>query len=247
MRQHARPGRSVPRLALTLAAALAVALTFAAARAQEAKPQGTHTLYLVRHGAYNEDDPRDPDVGKALIPLGREQAERVGRRLAHLGVKFDALHASTMTRARQTAEIVARSLKGMAPTPAPLLRECTPPSRRADVMADLKPGEADECRDQLEHAFARYFRPSPEADRHDILVCHGNVIRYLVCKVLEVDPTAWLGMTIANCSLTVVRVNADGSMRLVSYDDVGHLPLDLQTYTGQRAPAPGKVKVKVMR
>jgi hypothetical protein len=38
-------------------------------------------------------------------------------------------------------------------------------------------------------------------------------------------------MNIGNCSLTVIQVNPDGSMRLVSYGDVGHIPPAKQTYT----------------
>jgi len=207
------------------------------APAPEAKAQSVRTLYLVRHGDYDQDDPRDPDIGKALVPLGREHARLVAARLAALPVRFGSLHASSMTRARETATIIAAALPALEPRITSDLRECTPPTRREDVMRGLEPGEADSCRVQLEGAFARYFRPAPEADAADLLICHGNVIRYFCCRALGVDPAAWLGMTIANCSLTVIQVRADGSMRLVSFDDVGHLPPALQTYTG-RKPAP---------
>jgi hypothetical protein len=53
-------------------------------------------------------------------------------------------------------------------------------------------------------------------------------------------------MTIANCSLTVIQVKPDGSMRLVSYDDVGHIPPAQQTYTSPAkttaAPVPAPAK-----
>ncbi len=92
---------------------------------------------------------------------------------------------------------------------------------------------------QLERVFARYFGPSAAADRHEVVVCHGNVIRYLCCRALGVDPMAWGGMTIANCSITVIRILPDGGRRLVSFDDVGHIPPALQTYTGRKhRPAP---------
>jgi serine/threonine-protein phosphatase PGAM5 len=47
---------------------------------------------------------------------------------------------------------------------------------------------------------------------------------------------AWLGMSIGNCSLTVVTINADGSMKLLSYGDVGHLPPNLTTRTAPGQP-----------
>ena len=34
-----------------------------------------------------------------------------------------------------------------------------------------------------------------------------------------IDPEAWTGMTIANCSVTVVEVRPDGGLRLVSFDE----------------------------
>ena len=58
------------------------------------------------------------------------------------------------------------------------------------------------------------------------------MIRYFVTKALKVDTMAWLGFSIGNCSLTVIRVNADGSLKVVSYGDVGHIPINLQTETG---------------
>jgi serine/threonine-protein phosphatase PGAM5 len=209
--------------------------------AENPSGDGIHTLYLIRHGDYESDDPRDSDAGKALNPLGKEQARLVGQRLAALPVPFDALYASSMRRARETAEIVSGILE-LPVRPATDIRECTPPARRADVRAKSDPQQATACREQLEGAFAHYFQPSPERDSREILVCHGNVIRYLVCRTLGVDPEAWDGMTIANCSITVIEVRADGSQRLVSFDDVGHLPPDKQTYTGTRRPQPATAR-----
>ena len=113
-----------------------------------------------------------------------------------------------------------------------LLRECTPPTWRKDVMAEEDPKEVMGCKNGLDKAFAQFFKPSPEMDRHDIIVCHGNVIRYFVTKVLGVNSMAWLGMTIHNCSLTVVRIYPNSSMKLVSFNDIGHIPPNMQTETG---------------
>jgi serine/threonine-protein phosphatase PGAM5 len=213
----------------------------ASATAQPTPPvAGTRTLVLVRHGMYDLDDPADDDTGKGLTEVGREQARLTARRLAAWPARIDALYASAMRRARETAAIVADSLR-IEPVIVRDLRECTPPSDRADVNAELPPGEADACRARLDEAFARYFRRSPGADSTEVLICHGNVIRSLVCRALRIDPERWLAMTIANCSLTVIEVRADGSMRLVSFSDVGHLPVALQTYPRAR-PGPNSMK-----
>lgn len=199
------------------------------------KNNGVRTLYLIRHGDYDHEDDRDPDVGKALVPLGVAQAKMVGTRLRGMPVTMSSLHSSTMTRARETALVIGEEFPSLELQTSRLIRECTPPTWRQDVMAEETEADLKACIQNLEKAFPLYFAPSPDADRHDIIVCHGNVIRYFVTKVLGVDTDAWLRMSIGNCSLTVVKITADGSMKLLSYGDVGHIPPNLQTRT-----APGK-------
>jgi len=203
-----------------------------AAAPTAATPPGARTLYLIRHGLYDEADPRDEAVGQGLTEAGRTQAQLTGARLAALGVPFDTLWTSPLTRARETAAIIAQSLPGLAPRLAPELAECTPTTWREDVAATLAAGEAEACRAQLEQAFARFFVPSLAGDRHELLVCHGNVIRWLWCRALGVEPAAWLGMAIANCSLTVIQVKPDGACKLYVFGDAAHLPTELQTYPG---------------
>ena len=64
-------------------------------------------IYLVRHGEA-VSGAEDPD--RPLSPAGRKQAERMGNVLARLGVGPVRIEYSTKTRARETAEILARSL-----------------------------------------------------------------------------------------------------------------------------------------
>ena len=195
--------------------------------------QPIRNLYLIRHGEYVHDDACDEYVGCELDSLGREQAALAAARLKAMPVAFTSLQCSPMTRARQTAELIAPSLPGLVPAVHDDIHECTPPTRRADVMADLEPGEAAACAAQLKDAAARLLVPATgDRDQHDIVVCHGNVIRWLVCRVLEVDPEAWLGMSIANCSVTIVQVRADGTCKLVSFADSGHIPWERTTYPG---------------
>lgn len=189
------------------------------------------TVWLIRHGEY-ERDVQTPDEG-GLDALGRQQARLLAARLDGYPLAFTSLQASTMTRARQTAAIIGEHFPDLEIRPCDDLRECTPPTRRTDIMADLEPGEADACRDALEATWARIFRPAHQAGpEHDIVVCHGNVIRWFVTRALDVDPEAWLGMSIANCSVTVIQVAADGRMKLISFADSGHLPWSLTTYPG---------------
>ncbi|MEJ2582932.1 MAG: hypothetical protein P8127_15065, partial [Acidobacteriota bacterium] len=45
---------------------------------QVEKTDGIRTVYLIRHGEYDHDDERDPEVGKGLVPLGVAQARIIG-------------------------------------------------------------------------------------------------------------------------------------------------------------------------
>ena len=76
---------------------------------------------------------------------------------------------------------------------------------------------------------ARLLRPSEGPDRTELVVAHGNVIRWLTVKALDVDPASWLVMSIGHASLTVIRVQPDGTPRVLAVGDVGHLPPGLQT------------------
>lgn len=224
----------------TGAAAVLATILLAATAAEVGAGWPTHEaplrhLYLIRHGEYVRDEGCDEDAGCGLDRLGRHQAALAGDLLASLGVEFTSLQASSMTRARETAAIIDDRLPGPALELHRDVRECTPTTRRADVMADLDPGEAEACERELAAAWDRLVRPAADRDAHDIVVCHGNVIRWFVCRALDVDPQAWLGMSIANCSLTVIQVRADGTCRLVTFADAGHIPFPLRTYPGTPA------------
>lgn len=194
---------------------------------------GTRTIYLIHHGHYDEADERDEYIGKELTPLGISQARLVAARLKAMSVNFTSLFSSTMTRARQTAMIINQEFPELELKQNSLITECTPPTWRKDVMTKTDSAEAMECVKNIGKAFEEYFIPSPdENDRNDIIVCHGNVIRYFVTKVLKVDPLSWLQMSITNCSLTIVRITPNGSMKLDTFSDYGHIPENMRTFTG---------------
>lgn len=191
----------------------------------ELKP-GVRTLFLIRHGDYDHDDDRHPDIGRGLIPLGIAQARLVGERLRSLPVKMNTIHASSMTRARETAYVIAESFPELKVQLTKLIRETVLP--HYEDSTSFTPA-AKKGQERLNRAFDEFFVPSQKGDRHDVLVCHGNVIRYLTVKALGVEPLAWRGMSIINCSITVIKVFPNGRMRLISFNDVGHLPVNLQT------------------
>ncbi len=220
--------------ALVLALAAAGSLPVGAARgAEPARPsRGVRFVYLIRHGMYDRVDSLDDRTANGLNALGHEQARLLARRLEALPVRPRLLVSSDFTRARETADEIGAVL-GMRAGRDTLLEECTPRSLRTAPAGDADSAEAVACEAQLEAAWAKYFRPSPDADEEDLVVCHGNVIRWFVCRALGADARRWITMDLANASLTVVAVRPDGSARLVLYSDVGHLPVSKQTWLGR--------------
>jgi serine/threonine-protein phosphatase PGAM5 len=201
-------------------------------RAQQ-KSNGVRTIFLIRHGDYasQKDDMLDAEM--VLTPLGIAQARMVAERLKSMNIKFNSLISSTMTRAIQTAEVINNEFPELKLEKSDRIRECSPPLREKDFMAGIDTTNSEECVQNLEWAFQKYFISSPNnQDRNDIIVCHGNVIRYFVTKVLKVDTMAWVLMSISNCSLTIVRVLSDGSMKLDAFSDYGHIPENMRTFTG---------------
>lgn len=63
----------------------------------------------------------------------------------------------------------------------------------------------------------------------DIIVAHGNIIRFWVCKALGLPAASWLRFSVYNCSLTWLEVHHDGAMTLRMLGDVGHLPVQMAT------------------
>lgn len=66
-------------------------------------------IYLIRHGEteWNAQGRFQGKRDSALTDNGIQQAEAIGRRLARLGLSFDAFLTSPLGRTRQTAAIIA--------------------------------------------------------------------------------------------------------------------------------------------
>ena len=186
-------------------------------------------IVLVRHGYYLPDAKAEPKLGPHLAPLGVAQAHLAGARLAGLPTRFDAMYVSPVQRARDTAAVIGEDLPGRRFEVVDDLAECTPPTRRAAIVAKEKPADLAACKAQFDRLFARYFKPASGHGQTDLMVCHGNVIRYLVTRALGVDTAAWLEMSVGNASITRIRIEADGSFKVIAVGDVGHLPPNMLT------------------
>lgn len=208
----------------------------------------TH-LYLIRHGeAVSNIQPvvagMRGDTG--LTERGVQQAQRLRDRLAQTGeIKADVLIASTLPRARQTAEIIQPAL-GL-----PIVFD--------DEVHELRPGDADGMSNS--EAWARYGTPDFDADplrplapgggeswgdftlrvgraltritrahagKTIVIVCHGGVIdcsfvHFFQMPSLVLPPTDF---HTRNTSLThweLVGRRSRSLWRLNAYNDIAHL------------------------
>jgi serine/threonine-protein phosphatase PGAM5 len=188
----------------------------------------TRYLYLVRHGNYESQDP-DDELGGSLSALGREQADRTGEHFANFPIT--AIYGSTMRRAFETAKIISSRFRDIEVQPTRELWECIPtiPPKFEALFAikspELTPDKVLEQRRYADIAFDRFFVPSDTPyDEHILLVCHGNLIRYFICRVLDVNPNAWANMRTFQCGFSVVTIEDDDEIALISFNETPHLP-----------------------
>jgi len=220
------------QLATNLARFAVLAMVCVAAIAAEPSPTAApamREIVLVRHGNYVPDPAIDEKIGPPLSPIGVAQARLAGARLHGELSQLDALYVSPMQRARDTAAAIGAEFPGRAFDVVDDIAECTPPTHRAEIMAKEKPEDAAACKARLDRVFATYFKPAQGAPRTELFVCHGNVIRYLVTRALGVDTTAWLEMSVGNASITRIRIEPDGRLKVIAVGDVGHIPANLRT------------------
>lgn len=191
---------------------------------------GTKTLILVRHGQYIQASSSEKE---RLTKLGRLQAKYAGKRLAERPKIHRIIH-STMPRACETAAIIKKELKYRGSfLQESNLQECVPGYplkwRKKKGYTDNK--KLKKAKQQADAAFKKYFKSSRQ-DSLDVLVCHGNIIRYLICKTLGIDTDKWCLMDIKQCSISIVEIRSRGDRRKVvmSHNDVGHIPYSQRTF-----------------
>lgn len=188
-------------------------------------------VYFVRHG-----EQVDQEFGLPEGPLserGLEQAKRVAKRLST--VAFDATYTSPLQRAVETAAVVTTALSLPDAEPSALLMDCIPSGQSPDMPHAFEPfygGITDEeiaaGEAQMADATAEWLAPSRE-DRHELLITHNFVIAWFVREVFGAPAWRWMGLNQANCGLTIIRVRSAKPPVLITHNDLGHLPPELQT------------------
>jgi probable phosphoglycerate mutase len=202
-------------------------------------------LYIIRHGeAVCNVQPiaHGMKTCEGLTERGHEQVTRLAQRLRGGEIKADVLYASTITRARQTAEPIAEAL-GV-------------PIRWDDELHEKRPGEEAEglSWQEIEKRYGPYMHGQPyhiripggeswasflvrastaldrivrkHEDQTIVVVAHGGVVEASFYLFLNLGLSTPTGFWTHNTSLTQWRQHMDQGRKrwfLVGYNDARHL------------------------
>lgn len=197
-------------------------------------------LYCIRHGetTYNAEGrlQGQSDI-PVLSPLGRRQSEATARAL--IGKPIEALYASPLRRAYETAEIIAKGLPLEIRTD-PRLKEINVGVFQNQLRADLEKHQAEALRQWLSgrpeyvipggesraqlacrgrEAFESIFRSGHE---NVVVVAHGGLLVSTIKSLLSIplqDPP----LALENCSITTLSRSSDGRVELVAFNQIEHI------------------------
>ncbi|HEY7656189.1 MAG TPA: histidine phosphatase family protein [Burkholderiales bacterium] len=211
------------------------------------------TLIVIRHGetAWNREKRMQGTTDTQLSDVGREQARALGRRLA--GRAFAALYTSDLSRARDTARLIAEH------TGRELVMDSRLQERRFGIFEGLT---SDEIIARYPEEHTRFASRDPDyavpggesarsftqrcigclaelAARHRgdevVVVTHGLVLDSLYRAAHGLDHGARRPVPLINASMNIFGY--DGSVwRLELWGDISHLAADQVTvYRGASA------------
>jgi len=198
-------------------------------------------ILAIRHGetAWNRDARIQGQIDIPLNDTGLWQAERTAAALSDEPI--DALYASDLSRARQTADAIAR-LRGLTLRLHPGLRERSFGAFQGRTWTELEQEHPDvvrawkarvpdfappggesllTLRERVEGTFAELAARHPGGQI--AVVAHGGVLDILYRAAARVDlqaPRAW---AMGNAAIHRVLWTADSGFALLSWGDTRHL------------------------
>lgn len=214
------------------------------------RPKMTHII-LVRHGHYvNAHAKNLSDADQVLSQMGKQQAELTGKYLETLYHRCPArnqqvaLFHSDLSRAVETATLISKNFTSAsaAPVASSLLREGWPgqpfamdqmPAHMLQSSTSDNDSELDR-RDleRMEKAYDTFFAENLDEDEclFRVIVCHANLIRYLLCRALRIEPKGvWGHFEINHCGVTRIDMCRNRPLKVQAINETGHLPDSLKT------------------
>jgi len=184
-------------------------------------------ITFVRHGKNKMGVDTTPwHAGPGLNPEGRQQADKTGRYLRHFA--FDLVLSSDMNRAAETAKIICRYQKKIAPEKIIFARQLAEHdeivygyTHKKKIAPD---GEWEKARTTV-----KFFKDllKKYQGKKILIVAHGNVIRALLGAALGYPLRYAPEINSFNCSLTTIAFRAS-KLRAIFHvnhtDQLGELP-----------------------
>jgi probable phosphoglycerate mutase len=205
-------------------------------------------IYLVRHGeSEGNAGPRRQGPLSSLTQKGREQAKIIAERCKTLPI--DTCISSTMTRAKETADIISKEI-GKEFQHSDLLIERLRPSRQFGMAKDdpesmkidklltenfSKPGYRIEDEENFEDLNLRAEKAlhmlEVQNGEHILVVTHGLFMRILVGRVIfgndingKLGDHLFRAMKTNNTGLTVFKFDSEkNEWVLITWNDHAHL------------------------
>ena len=188
------------------------------------------TLLLVRHGE-TDWNAQGRWQGQCDVPLnaqGREQARRLGERLARLWASGElapptCLLSSDLCRATETAQLLGTDL----PLTTDIrLRERGFGSWEGKTSAEIghAPGSSERAPDAepLEQVWERTLAALQSLQETTLIVGHGGSLRAALAYAAGLGPEGMGRFALRNTSLSVVVLDPGGG-KLLRVDDAAHL------------------------
>jgi broad specificity phosphatase PhoE len=196
-------------------------------------------LIIVRHGLPERVQKASGAADPALAPEGHEQSRRLAQYLST--ERIDAIYASPLNRARQTAAPLAQLLN-TEPTvvdeiaefdrnaseyiPLEELKAANDPRWHALMAGEWEDhGESPEqFRSRVVDAFETII--SEHGSERVVAVCHGGVINQYLAHVLQISTTVGFFYP-AYTSIHRVSASRSGVRSILSVNEIAHLRLPL--------------------
>lgn len=200
------------------------------------------TIYLVRHGETeaNRQGVLQGWNNNPLDTAGHKQAEGLVLRASR--VPLETIYVSDLIRTQETAAPLARA-RGMEPVILPGLREISfgrwegltfSQLRREEpellecifitpTKADVEAPETLEASQERGWAALTQITRDLEEDKNCLVVCHGALIRLLLCRILSMPIDAMWRLSLDNTASCKVVYTQEFGYRVETMNALGFL------------------------
>ena len=179
-------------------------------------------VFLVRHAQPKGKMPNDP-----LTEEGVVQAKLTANLLSKY--KIDRVFVSDITRCTQTFDEYHKLNPQVPFEISKKMRElsCTIVGGKDDL--DIVNESIDYQEERVDTLFYELFHKKHNYE-NVVIFTHGNVIRYLLSKILKIDPTNLWSMMVAWSSVSILDTDYYDNPGILSVNNVTHLDSDVKDW-----------------